>query len=202
MKKIFLTSSLKGTKKLLKNFLEDIDSDEVLFIPTASKVEDYTQYVSDARCTFKELDVKIDEFDLSDSDRETALKKISNSKIIYFTGGNSFYLLQELNRLDIVNFIHEEVQKGKIYIGESAGAIIASNNIEYSQLMDDKEKAESLDDYDGLSLIDFYVVPHYNEFPFIESAEAVIEKYSEKLRLIPINNKEAIIVNGSDVEKK
>ena len=202
MKKIFLTSSLKGTKKLLKKFLEDIDSDEVLFIPTASKVEEYTQYVSDARCTFKELDVKIDEFNLSDSDRETALKKISNSKIIYFTGGNSFYLLQELNRLDLVNFIHEEVQKGKIYIGESAGAIIASNNIAYSQEMDDKEKAENLVNYAGLSLVDFYVVPHFKEFPFIESTEAVLEKYSEKLRLIPINNKEAIIVNGSEVEKK
>ena len=68
--------------------------------------------------------------------------------------------------------------------------------------MDDKEKAENLVNYAGLSLVDFYVVPHFKEFPFIESTETVLEKYSEKLRLIPINNKEAIIVNGSEVEKK
>ncbi|MGF3195453.1 hypothetical protein [Facklamia sp. P13055] len=45
MKKIFLTSSLYGTRELIKEFLSNVGHDEVLFIPTASIVEEYTQYV-------------------------------------------------------------------------------------------------------------------------------------------------------------
>lgn len=202
MKKIFLTSSLKGTKDALKDFLEDIDSDEVLFIPTASKVEEYTQYVSDAKDTFKDLGININELDISDIDREIVLEKIDGCKIIYFSGGNSFYLLQELERLDLINVLREKVQNGMIYVGESAGAIIASENIEYSQEMDDKEKAKNLIDYKGLSLIDFYIVPHFKEMPFTELADAIIDQYSDKIKLVPINNKEAIIVIDDVVEKK
>lgn len=33
-----------------------------------------------------------------------------------------------------------------LYIGESAGAIITSKNIEYSQIMDDKTVAKELND--------------------------------------------------------
>lgn len=202
MKKIFLTSSLKGTKDALKDFLEDIDSDEVLFIPTASKVEEYTQYVSDAKDTFKNLGININELDISDIDREIVLEKIDDCKIIYFSGGNSFYLLQELERLDLINVLREKVQNGMIYVGESAGAIIASENIEYSQEMDDKKKAKNLIDYKGLSLIDFHIVPHFNEMPFTELADAIIDQYSDKIKLVPINNKEAIIVIDDVVEKK
>lgn len=202
MKKIFLTSSLKGTKDALKAFLEDIDSDEVLFIPTASKVEEYTQYVSDAKDTFKDLGININELDISDIDREIVLEKIDDCKIIYFSGGNSFYLLQELERLDLINVLREKVQNGMIYVGESAGAIIASENIEYSQEMDDKKKAKNLIDYKGLSLIDFYIVPHFKEMPFTELADAIIDQYSDKIKLVPINNKEAIIVIDDVVEKK
>ena len=193
---------MKGTKDALKDFLEDIDSDEVLFILTASKVEEYTQYVSDAKDTFKDLGININELDISDIDREIALEKIDDCKIIYFSGGNSFYLLQELERLDLINLLREKVQNGMIYVGESAGAIIASENIEYSQEMDDKEKAKNLIDYKGLSLIDFYIVPHFKEMPFTELADAIIDQYSDKIKLVPINNKEAIIVIDDVVEKE
>ncbi|MGF3195454.1 Type 1 glutamine amidotransferase-like domain-containing protein [Facklamia sp. P13055] len=139
---------------------------------------------------------------MSKIDRENIIEKIEACEMIYFSGGNSFYLLQELKRLNLITIIQENVQKGMIYIGESVGAIITTNNIEYSQKMDDKEKAKTLSDYEGLSLIDFYIVPHFKEIPFIESADAIINDYSEKLNIVTLNNSEAIIVLGDRVEKK
>ena len=50
---------------------------------------------------------------------------------IYITGGNTFFLLQELKRKGVDKIISKQVKLGKLYIGESAGAIIASPDAEY-----------------------------------------------------------------------
>ena len=51
-----------------------------------------------------------------------------------------------------------------LYLGESAGAIITANDIEYNQIMDDKNIAIDLTNYSALNLVDFAIVPHYGEF--------------------------------------
>ncbi|WP_314295742.1 Type 1 glutamine amidotransferase-like domain-containing protein, partial [Fusobacterium periodonticum] len=89
-----------------------------------------------------------------------------------------------------------------IYIGESAGAIITSKDIEYSNLMDDVTIAKDLKEYSGLNLVDFYMVPHLNEFPFEEISKQIVKKYKEKLNIIAINNSQAIIVKDGKFEIK
>ena len=85
-----------------------------------------------------------------------------------------------------------------LYIGESAGAVITSKNIEYIQIMDNKEIAPDLDNYEAMNITDFYIVPHNNEFPFVESTKETIKIYGSKLNLLPISNSEAVFVNGKD----
>lgn len=87
-----------------------------------------------------------------------------------------------------------------VYIGESAGAIITSKDIEYSDLMDDVTVAKDLKEYSGLNLIDFYMLPHLNEFPFEESSKQIVEKYKDKLNIIAINNSQAVIVKDHKFE--
>ena len=50
--------------------------------------------------------------------------------------------------------------------------------------------------------VDFYVVPHLNEFPFEESSKQTVEKYKDKLNIIAINNSQAIIVKDEKFEIK
>ena len=85
-----------------------------------------------------------------------------------------------------------------LYIGESAGAIITSKNIEYNQIMDNKDIASDLDNYEAMNITDFYILPHNNEFPFVESTKKTIKIYENKLNLLPISNNEAVFVNGKD----
>ena len=81
------------------------------------------------------------------------------------------------------------------YIGESAGAIIAAPDIEYNQIMDDKTLAPDLTDYSALSVFDHSVLPHLGEFPFETSSRETLERYRNSLKLIPLNNHEAVLVN-------
>ncbi|MEG1982011.1 MAG: Type 1 glutamine amidotransferase-like domain-containing protein, partial [Clostridia bacterium] len=89
-----------------------------------------------------------------------------------------------------------------LYIGESAGAIITSPNIQYIERMDSIKKVPDLSDYNALGLVDFYTVPHHTNAPFKKIVENIIADYSEKLNLKPISNKQSIVVSGNDVKVK
>lgn len=197
MSRLFLTSSLAGTEKFVEKFLENQNSKTIVFIPTASVVGDYTGYVDEAKAVFTALGYRVIELDIEKISKVKAEEILNQNSIVYISGGNSFYLLQELKKKDLDSFIKNKVLEDKlIYIGESAGAIITSKNIDYSSLMDEKEKANELVDSSALSLVDFYVVPHYKEFPFEESADKILDVYGLELNLKPINNHEAIVIDG------
>ena len=63
---------------------------------------------------------------------------IKKNDTIFVSGGNSFFLLQELIKSGTGKLI---MDLGKIYIGESAGSIILSPDIGYIKEMDDTAKA-------------------------------------------------------------
>ncbi|MFX4208632.1 Type 1 glutamine amidotransferase-like domain-containing protein [Aliarcobacter butzleri] len=126
--------------------------------------------------------------------------KLRNNDFIYITGGNTFFLLQELKKTGADKIIIDEINKGKLYIGESAGAIVTSANVEYAKRMDDVKKAPNLTKFSGLNLVDFYVIPHYTNFPFEKTVEKIIEDYSSKLNLSPISNKDAILVVDNKID--
>ena len=150
----------------------------------------------------KEMKISEKSLEISKLNEKTIKNKIEKTNYLYIGGGNTFYLLQELKRKNLIDFIKNRVNSGMVYIGESAGAIITSKDIEYNDLMDDKTIAKDLKEYSGLNLVDFYIVPHLNEFPFEESAKQTVEKYKDKLNIIAINNSQAIILKDDKFEIK
>lgn len=199
MKKLFLTSSFKDVYLIFKNFQNDLNGKRVTFIPTASIVEDVVFYVKEGKKSLEKLGLIVDELEISTASTEEIERKIKNNDFIYVTGGNTFFLLQELKRTGADKLIISEVENGKVYIGESAGSIVTSNNIEYVEDMDNIEKAPNLKEYSGLGLINFYPIPHYNCFPFKKIVQNIINKYTSNINLMPISNKEVILVNGDEV---
>ena len=199
MKKLFLTSSFKDVYLIFKNFQNDLNGKRVTFIPTASIVEDVVFYVKEGKKSVEKLGLIVDELEISTASTDEIERKIKNNDFIYVTGGNTFFLLQELKRTGADKLILSEVENGKVYIGESAGSIVTSNNIEYVEDMDNIEKAPNLKEYSGLGLINFYPIPHYNCFPFKKIVQNIINKYTSNINLMPISNKEVILVNGDEV---
>ncbi|WP_418187242.1 peptidase E [Aliarcobacter lanthieri] len=199
MKKLFLTSSFSDVVNIFTDFQENLKGKSVTFIPTASIVEEVNFYVNSAKESLEELGLIVDELEISTAIKENIESKLRKNDFIYISGGNTFFLLQELKRSGADKIIIEEVNKGKLYIGESAGAIITSKNIEYAKEMDSIEENINLKNFDALNLVDFYVVPHHTNFPFIENVEKIIEIYSSKLNLKPISNDEVILVNGDEI---
>lgn len=200
MKKIFLASSFKDVTKQFQAFMEkDLTGKTVTFIPTASLPEKQTFFVDAAKKSFAALGMVIDELEISQAPLAEIRQKLEANDIIYVTGGNTFFLLQELQKSGADKLIQQQVADGKIYIGESAGAVVASPNIEYIKAMDDVKKAPELESFQALNLVDISPVPHYASFPFKEVVEKIIASYSTDLKLAPITNKQAILIDGDNI---
>lgn len=199
LKNMILTSSLYKSIELVKKFLDkNTESKKILFIPTATNVDEYKKYIYLTQKAFEDFGYEVEKFDVSVFSEEIAKEKLSKAKIVFISGGNTFYLLQELKRKNLISCLKERIENGLLYIGESAGSVIAAPDIEYASVIDDKTVATELDDYAGLNLVDFYIVPHFEEEPFVEGSRNTVELYKDKLDLKLINNKEAILVENNN----
>ncbi|MFK3938065.1 Type 1 glutamine amidotransferase-like domain-containing protein [Alkalihalobacillus sp. NPDC078783] len=197
---MFLSSSFADVLDLFKECTsEQLAGKSVTFIPTASHVEEITHYVDAAKSAFISLGITIDLLDVSNTPFTAIREALNKNDYIYVSGGNTFFLMQELKKSGADQLLIEQIHKGKLYIGESAGTIMMAPSITYIEQMDDKSKAASLSNNEGLGLIQSYPVPHIGHAYFNESVEQIIEKYQSSLDLLLLSNKQAILINGTDM---
>jgi dipeptidase E len=135
--------------KALDQYLGTIE--DVLFIPYA--LADYDKYVA----MMMERGFHAGR-NLHGIHREKDPKAaIQNAKAIYVGGGNSFRLLAELYRLNLLDSIREKIRAGAPYVGVSAGTNMACPTLKTTNDM----PIVMPPSFAALSLISFQINPHY-----------------------------------------
>ena len=127
MKKMIIasTSTVHGSGYLdyllptLSDFLKDIKT--ILFLPYARpggiSYDDYTNKVKEAFAKIN-VDVKgIHQF-------KTPKEAVQNAESIFTGGGNTFELVNQLYKNDVLNTLKEVIENGTPYLGTSAGSNI------------------------------------------------------------------------------
>lgn len=200
MKKMLLVSMFQNVAGILKAVEPNLKKKTVTYIPTASLVEKYGFFVRIGKWKLRRLGLVVEELDVSAASYETIKQALEKNDFIYITGGNTFFLLQELRKSGADQLLIDEIQNGKLYIGESAGAIVVAPNIAYSSKMDHAELAPELQDYSGLNLVNFYAVPHGQNWEFGATVQSIMKEYSTSLNLKVITDKQAILVEDDHVQ--
>jgi len=102
---------------------------------------------------------------------------------IYVPCGDPFKLLRHIRSTNLRSCIDNIVIKQKaVFIGVSAGAYIATNNIKYvTKLEDNNEIAD--DDFEALSLIPENVICHYDHYSYAAFKECSEEYGSDILSI-------------------
>lgn len=96
------------------------------------------------------------------NNRDIVETKIDNADIIYFCGGDTIKLVEDLKNYGLVELLQKAYSKGTVLAGMSAGAIMLAKE-GYSDSLKLREKADKYTFIEGLNFIDITICPHYSD---------------------------------------
>lgn len=152
------TSTLFGGK-YLEYITEEIKElyngiNEIVFIPFARpggiSHDDYTEK---AKAFFAEINIKIK--GLHEFDDQIAA--VNNAQGFFTGGGNTFLLVKTLHEKGLMSVLKENVEKGKPYLGTSAGSNIGGLNMKTTNDMPIVYPPS----FECMGLVPFNINPHY-----------------------------------------
>ena len=178
---------------------------KIAFIPTAANLEEGDKkdwFIKDL-INLKELKFNsIDIVDISALPKEIWLERLKEADVLYVEGGNTYHLMYWFNQ-SCLSEILPELLKTKIYVGVSAGTVVATQSIinahsEKQLLLDIKEITYN----NGLSLVNFMIEPHINSVWFKDSTFDNLEKRSKEYKypIYGIDDNSAIKIDGDKIE--
>lgn len=133
----------------LRDALGEIE--RVLFVPFA--LHDCDAYAAQARARFAAMDYALD----SVHEAADAIVAVESAPAIFIGGGNTFRLLDKLYRLDLLRPIRHRVAAGMLYIGSSAGAVVAAPTLKTTNDMPIVQPSS----FEALGLVPFQINAHY-----------------------------------------
>lgn len=133
----------------IRQFLGDVD--ELLFLPWA--LADLDAYTAKATERFASLGV-----DCSGLHRaRDPIAALRGARAVFVGGGNTFRLLDAVQRGGLIEILRQRVVEGMLYLGASAGTNLACPTIRTTNDMPIVQPAS----FDALALIPFQINPHY-----------------------------------------
>lgn len=141
------------------------------------------------------------------SKSDELLKVLTSVGLIWVCGGNTFTIRRAMRETKMDQFLPDLLANNEIvYGGFSAGVCVLSPSLRGIHLGDEPERiaagypSEVI--WEGLNLIDFYVVPHYRSpHPETEAMELVSKYYEDAgVKYYNLRDGEALVINNSKVE--
>ncbi|OGH02924.1 MAG: hypothetical protein A2798_00650 [Candidatus Levybacteria bacterium RIFCSPHIGHO2_01_FULL_37_17] len=194
---LFLTSQAYNVLHRLIPLLKDKPENlSVAFIPTAADLYKERPWMDDDRNKLVELGFNVFDLDLKNKNEEDLKKILSNVNLIFVAGGNTFYLLEKCRKSGFDKLIRQLLDRGVVYIGSSAGSVIAGPDIEAVKDFDDPDEA-NLESTTGFGLVNFVTLPHFKNAKYSTLHDKVIKEYGKKYNIIPITDQQAVLVQDT-----
>lgn len=123
----------------------------VIFVPFA--LHDRRAYAAKAQQRFRDMGLSLS----SIHDFSNMPRAVAEADVIFVGGGNTFRLLKGLYDHDLLDPIRRRVAAGMLYIGSSAGSIVAGPTLKTTKDMPIVQPPS----FDALGLVPFQISPHY-----------------------------------------
>ena len=197
--KLYLTSVASITiDKLIPTLPKSPRELRLVFIPTAANPYQNKWFVDEDRNKLKQLGFNLIEIDIAEKKQDDLKELMKNIDIIFVSGGNTFYLLDKCIASGFDQLVKDFVSEGIIYIGSSAGSVIAGPDIEPIRFLEDQDYIPDLKFTQGFGLVNFVVLPHYGNPKYEAKYQDIIEKYKDKYELITVTDYQAVLVEDSN----
>ncbi|MFA6190168.1 MAG: Type 1 glutamine amidotransferase-like domain-containing protein [Candidatus Staskawiczbacteria bacterium] len=174
----------------------------VAFITTAAKPQENLDYLKNDLIIMRdEMGFNVEEIDIDGKKESEVMSLIEMKDIIFVAGGNTFYLLKSMRACNFERIIKKLLKEGKVYIGVSAGSMVAGKTIQTAGWGEDGDKnIVKLKNLKGLGLVPFDIFCHY----LPEHAEIIKQKIKNPKKrfknLKIITDEQAILVQGKETD--
>ena len=161
--KLFLTSSGFGNSEIAAIFMREMKKKPegckgMVVAYANTRTEEY--FVNESRRDLVRMGCK--HVTVVNMKNHFDTGKFQDFDFIYVCGGNTYSILKKMRETKMDKFIIKQVKKGVMYVGVSAGSIIAGKNIEIAKEAGDVNSA-GLKNLRGLEFTDIAVFPHFTD---------------------------------------
>jgi len=195
--RVFLTSKAFSNETInskLKKELGELDfvKAKVLYLPTAVDERIYTtdKYFGEM-IQFGFQEKNIIKFDYKNAKAYEGLE----IDVIYVSGGNTFLLLDRIQKCKFDKELKKYIKNGAVYIGRSAGSHLVTQNVEH--ILNFDEVGEYIGDYEGLAIWDGILICHYNE----DRKQIYDEEKAKGHKIERLTDEEMLVVNEKSYYK-
>jgi len=133
VRKILLTSAGFETEHILKTFHGLLEKEPVnikaLFIPTAAVFPGAISVLPKCMNDLLKAGILSENIHVFDLHRNMEYDELCQYDVVYFTGGSPQYLLNRINDTGFNKSLETFVDNGGVYVGVSAGSMVATNNL-------------------------------------------------------------------------
>jgi len=199
--KLLLTSA-GIVPEIEKDFLsllgKDPESAKLIFIPTAANPELDRWYLNKDKIKLAQMGIiNIVEVDLEKENKDSLAQKINGADILYVEGGNTFYLLKYVRESGFAGLAKQFLERGGLYVGVSAGSMIAGPNIETAEWKHADRNIVDLKDLTGMDLVPFAIAPHIDDTNIGATKESAAKV---AYPVIALTDKQAVLIDGGRTE--
>lgn len=132
-------------------------------------------------------------------DYEGKVQMPFEASYFYVTEGNSFEVWEYMKRNQFDKYICKRIKDGGTYIGSSAGAMIAGDDIVLAQDFD--KNFVGLEDYKTLGLFEGTIIPHYSYKQFQRYKEKISKEiWSKYQKIYFVDEHEVLYMKISEKE--
>ena len=192
---LFLASSINFVAQdVARQVFQLTKNHKLLFISTAAEGEEGDKsWLSEDREKLVRAGFDISDYSITGQNESAIEEKLAKVGSICVSGGDTYYLLDQARKSGFDNVIEKHVQKGLIYIGASAGSMLAGSDISTS--LDNPVNTANLTDYTGLGLTDVAICPHWGSEHMRERYHQEINRlYSHKQKIVLLNDQQYLYV--------
>lgn len=195
--KLLLTSEGLANQVIINALLDltqkPFDQLKVAFIPTASNVEEGDKgWVINDLMKLKELKfASVDIVDISALPKEIWQKRLENTDIFFFEGGNTCHLMYWIKKSGLINLL-PELLKTRVWVGVSAGSIVVTKDISLNDSQKLYREEDDMENNTGLGYLDFHIRPHLNSSYFpnmtLENIQEIADETKETIYALDDNS--------------
>jgi dipeptidase E len=198
---LLLTSNGITSKKIEKSFLKLLNkkpqNSKIFIIHSISLKEDFI-FLDFATKELTNLGISKKNITYFNLTKEKLNSNLSNFDVFYVCGGNTFFILNQMKKSKVFKELLKLFPTKKIYLGVSAGSIIAGPEIKIAGWGSEADENQiKLKNFKSLNFTNLSIFPHYKN-----KLKKEVQEFQKKVKykVIPLKDKEALVIQGKSIK--